>query len=314
MSAQRAPGREHIPNYPRGWVVLRSLQLFFCLIILGLGAYSLYLIPYAVGSAMAMFTSVITFAISIWLITAHTCQPRSFNYWAALVFDILLYIWWLTSFSLCAVQAVGLFAVNSIYCDKYGSDWYNDDYDDAYNELCGNRHGRNVIHGGVVAGMAGLGALEFLFFFISWVTDAVVIHKHRRAGLHNRPVKPGSAGAPYQVQLQPQFKSNYEAVPQQGVPFHAQETAYNPQGMYNPPTQGFPPQQASPYSNHGAYGAPVAPLAAQHTGNSFQKAASPQPQGGFPAPYPSQSPHQAHPYAQPPPVVSPAPYNPHQGY
>ncbi len=56
MSAQRAPGREHIPNYPRGWVVLRSLQLFFCLIILGLGAYSLYLIPYAVGSAMAMFT------------------------------------------------------------------------------------------------------------------------------------------------------------------------------------------------------------------------------------------------------------------
>ncbi|UNI23581.1 hypothetical protein JDV02_009391 [Purpureocillium takamizusanense] len=281
MSAQRAAGREHIPNYPRGWVVLRSLQLFFCLLILGLGAYSLYLIPYAVGSAMAMFTSVITFAISIWLITAHTCQPRSFNYWAALVFDLLLYIWWLTSFSLCAVQAVGLFALKSAYCDYYDSDIYDDNYGDAYNKLC-HKGSRNTIHGGVVAGMAGLGALEFLFFFISWVTDAVVIHKHRRAGLQNRPVKPGSAAAPYQVQLQPQLKTNYEAVPQQGVPFHAQETAYNPQGMYNPPTQGFPPQQASPYSNH--------------------------------SPYPSQSPHQAHPYAQPPPVVAPAPYNPHQGY
>ena len=40
-SAVRAPGREHIPVYPKGFIAVRILQLIFAVIVLGLGAYSL---------------------------------------------------------------------------------------------------------------------------------------------------------------------------------------------------------------------------------------------------------------------------------
>lgn len=163
-----------------------------------------------------------------------------------------------------------------------------------------------------------------LFFFIAWVTDAVVIHRHRRAGLQSKPsgsAKPGSVAGPYQVHMKPQFKPNYEAVPQQGIPFQQQDTSYNPHGMYNPPAQGFPPQQASPqpcYQNgqRGFYQPAAAPIAPQPTGSSLPTTASPPPQGDYQAPYPHQpSPHQHQPYAQAPPVHSPTPYHPpQQGY
>lgn len=40
-SAIRAPGREHVPLYPKGFIAVRILQLVFAVIVLGLGAYGL---------------------------------------------------------------------------------------------------------------------------------------------------------------------------------------------------------------------------------------------------------------------------------
>lgn len=42
MVLQRKPGREHIPNYPPGWVTIRYIQLFLAIAILGLSAYTIY--------------------------------------------------------------------------------------------------------------------------------------------------------------------------------------------------------------------------------------------------------------------------------
>jgi hypothetical protein len=59
-SAERAPGREHIPLYPRGFIALRIVQLVLSLIIIGLcgfgvvGFAALYLSD--VGNPFMLFT------------------------------------------------------------------------------------------------------------------------------------------------------------------------------------------------------------------------------------------------------------------
>jgi hypothetical protein len=52
---ERVAGREHFPNYPKGFVVLRILQLIFAVILLGLCGYIVSIIIY-VGAALMIFT------------------------------------------------------------------------------------------------------------------------------------------------------------------------------------------------------------------------------------------------------------------
>jgi hypothetical protein len=57
MALQRKPGREHIPNYPRGWITIRFLQLFLAVAILGLAAYTVYATRAAAASnGLGLFT------------------------------------------------------------------------------------------------------------------------------------------------------------------------------------------------------------------------------------------------------------------
>jgi hypothetical protein len=55
VSSQRAPGEEHIPRYPRGFITLRILQLIVGLVCLGLSAYTLA-IGAVIGGILAVFT------------------------------------------------------------------------------------------------------------------------------------------------------------------------------------------------------------------------------------------------------------------
>ena len=53
--SHRPTGREHIPNYPKGFIALRFVQLILAVVVLGLCAYSL--IGYrAAGIALSLFT------------------------------------------------------------------------------------------------------------------------------------------------------------------------------------------------------------------------------------------------------------------
>ncbi len=40
-SSQRAPGREHIPVYPKGFIAVRIIQLVLSLVVIGLSAFGL---------------------------------------------------------------------------------------------------------------------------------------------------------------------------------------------------------------------------------------------------------------------------------
>lgn len=41
-STVRPPGREHIPIYPRGFIVIRIVQLVLAVVIIALAAYSIH--------------------------------------------------------------------------------------------------------------------------------------------------------------------------------------------------------------------------------------------------------------------------------
>lgn len=85
----------------------------------------------------------------LWLVCAHSCAPRAYNYWAVLVFDILLFIFWLAAFALMAAEAVVVLGVGS----AYDHDWIDDD--DYYGGYDGV-----TVYGAVLAAAAGIGAIE----------------------------------------------------------------------------------------------------------------------------------------------------------
>jgi hypothetical protein len=134
-----------------------------------------------------------------------------------------------------------------------------------------------------------------LFFFISLVIDSIVIYRHRRAGLHSKPGVIGAAAVAQPYQMTPQTNPNYAAVPQQGIPFDQQQTAYAPNAMYSVPMQQQQQQQQQQQTGYYAaapqqqpyYPQSVSPMPSQATGSAFEKPSAPQPpQGSYQAPYP----------------------------
>lgn len=74
--------------------------------------------------------------------TAHSCFPRAYNYWATLAFDIFLFIFWLVSFALLALQVAILFSGGNVYCADY---YYCYDF---------------TTYSSILAAAAGLGAIN----------------------------------------------------------------------------------------------------------------------------------------------------------
>lgn len=65
-----------------------------------------------------------------------------------------------------------------------------------------------------------------LLFFIAWVTDAVVISRHRKAGLHSKPLKKRSS---IPMELQP--KTACEGIYHPSAPFKQTEMNYSSERM-----------------------------------------------------------------------------------
>ncbi|XDG08930.1 hypothetical protein ABKA04_008545 [Annulohypoxylon sp. FPYF3050] len=236
-SSQRAPGREHILLYPKGFVAIRIIQLIFSIVCLGLSAFGIAYLVFA-GDALLLFTSIATIITSIYCLVADFGPPKAFNYWAILGLDIFLVIFWLISFALLAAQVAAGFAYWHEYSDYY-DDYYDvSSYDTAYK-----------VYGGCLAAAAGLGGVEFLLYIISLSIHGVMLHRHRKAGLKAMPLNVVS-GAPASTvpvdgekfQMQPQATQVY---PQQPMP------------VASPPQQGFYPDNSP------------SPLSAQPTGNSY---------------------------------------------
>lgn len=280
-STERAAGREHIPIYPKGFIAIRTIQLVIAVIILGLIAYSLSLIIFD-GNSLNIFTAIATIIISIYYIVAEFGAPKLYNYWAAMSLDIFMVIFWITSFALLASEVAPYMKG---YCDYY---------------YCYSLSGTDLVVASCLAAAAGLGGLEFVLFSISLIIHSIMMHRHRKAGLHCNPIGSGAAAGvapssmpassvqqPVQAE-KPHVMPSYTAVPQQqqqqpqGVPpqvYMQQQQGYPQQTMTPPPQQpyGAPMAQPTPYYPQQT----PSPLVAQQTGPY----AAP-PQQGVPAPHP----------------------------
>lgn len=99
--------------------------------------------------------AVCTIITSIWLIAAHSCAPRAFNYWAVLVLDIYQYLLWLGGFAACAILAAGLFGGRSLSDSDYNFRHRRYTY---YNFYDTDRY--TTTNAAIGAAAAGLGAIE----------------------------------------------------------------------------------------------------------------------------------------------------------
>ncbi|CAH0056680.1 unnamed protein product [Clonostachys solani] len=217
MSAQtvRLPGREHIPDYPKGYIAVNVIQLIFSIILIGCSGFALAVLPTLAG-VFIMISALVSFAISIWLISARQCAPQAFNYWASIAFDVFLFIFYLIGWALSAIASI--FWMGSIY-------------------------------GIVNAVMAVFGAFNWIMFIVALIVDAVVVARHRRAGLRNK------AGLPVAAAAAPQSKEQYQMTPQpypvqaapafQPVDPNAQYYAQQPHPG-QPPVPGQVPQYTVP--------------------------------------------------------------------
>ncbi|KAK0730424.1 hypothetical protein B0H67DRAFT_561659 [Lasiosphaeris hirsuta] len=202
-----APGREHIPVYPKGFMALRIVQLVFAIIVMGLAAYSASWLPTS-GNIYIIVVALFTFVTSGYHLASNFKAPNLYNYWAVLGLDCFMVLMWLTSFALLATEARLLIAVTN-YSYYTSADGYF--YDDYYSGTA------SIAPGAACMGAAaGFGAFNFLFHIISLVIHSIRLHRHRTAGGQ------ASAGASH------------------GLPISHHPAAY-PQ-----PSQYFPPQQPQP--------------------------------------------------------------------
>ncbi|KAL2021435.1 hypothetical protein VTK56DRAFT_7188 [Thermocarpiscus australiensis] len=265
-STARAPGHEHIPIYPRGFIAVRIVQLVLAIIIMGLSAFSIYILPYD-GNSYIIAVAVMTFITSIYHLVARFNAPGIFNYWAILGLDIFLVIMWLASFALLASRVAALWYYTGRYSSYYSYSSYSSydtDYDDAY-----------LIWLAVQAAAASLGGVAFVLYIIALAIHSIALHRHRAAGLHCMPgvlppsipggPAPGVFGGPVQQQQAaaaaaaaavPYNNSEkipgaaaplYQQYPQQPVPAYQQQQPPPPQPPQQQqayyPEQGYPPQQ-----------------------------------------------------------------------
>ncbi|KAF9878592.1 integral membrane protein [Colletotrichum karsti] len=272
-SPQRRAGREHVPLYPRGFIALRIVQLVLALIITGLCAFGAYAAP-TPGNCLMLFVAVATVIVTTWLIVAKYGAPKAYNYWAVLALDCFLVVFWLCAFALLASEAAYVFALGA-YCD-----YYVDCYASTRAAL--------LIISACMSAAAGVGGLEFALFITSLSIHGVMLHRHRKAGLHcnpvsssshhsnsekntthlttntaYQPVNQGQAAPPYAQPQQQQQQQQQHQPFDAGVQQHHHQTQ---QQMYSPQ----PIQQQQPQQQHNFYPqqAPT-PLSAQHTGGSF---------------------------------------------
>ncbi|KAI1105557.1 hypothetical protein F4804DRAFT_331144 [Jackrogersella minutella] len=240
-SNQRAPGKEHIPLYPKGFVTVRILQLLLSIICLGLSAFGIVYLVFA-GDGLMLFTAIATIITSIYCLVAHFGPPKAYNYWAILGLDIFLVIFWLISFAILAAQVAPVFAVYHSYSDYY-DDYDLSDYDAAI-----------TTYGACLAAAAGLGGVEFLLYVISLSIHGVMLHRHRNAGLKAMPIGTASGSAPAGVGLPPGGEK---------FPMQSQANQVYPQQAIT--MTGSPPPQQGVYPPHSP-----SPLSSQPTGNSYQ--------------------------------------------
>ncbi|KAI1855590.1 hypothetical protein JX265_005993 [Neoarthrinium moseri] len=284
-SSQRAAGKEHIPIFPKGFIAVRIIQLVLGVVVLGLSAFGVYFLVFS-GDCLTLFTAIATIIALVYHLIAVFGAPSLYNYWAILSLDIFLVLFWLISFAVLAAEVAPY--LSGVVC--YSDGCYRVRLSSA-----------DKIYGACMAAAAGVGGLEFIMFIVSLAIHGVMLHRHRKAGLHCMPVHSGAhnaSAAPVPAPVAGEkVHAQAQVQPQQQYP--QQYTA--PQGYAQQPQSGYaaqptPPQQAYGVAQHQYPQQAPSPLSAQPTGNSYQQTTAQHP------PVPGQGPYETHGHSVQPPA------------
>ncbi|ROV99372.1 hypothetical protein VSDG_03990 [Cytospora chrysosperma] len=244
-SSYRQVGREHVPNYPRGFIAIRIVQLVLALVILALCAYSLTLLSFS-GNSLTLFTAVATMIITVYYIVVEYGPIHGYNYWAVLALDMFAIVFWIASMALLASQVAPWMIDGYTVCGYYTCDTYA-------------LTGTDLTVVSCLCAAAGLGGVEAILFIVALAYHSVMMHRHRAAGLHSSPRTQGHdahttsipMGGPVAAE-KPQPAQAYSAVPQPQYAY-SQHTAVAtptppPQGqqMYQPPDASGSNMMAQP--------------------------------------------------------------------
>lgn len=108
----------HMLHLPRVFTIIKYIQLTFCVLILGLSAFCVYLIPFN-AHAYAIFTSLFSIGSIIYFLVASKATPKSYNWIALLVLEVLAVIFWLAVWAVLGALFALLAYVGSTYDGYY---------------------------------------------------------------------------------------------------------------------------------------------------------------------------------------------------
>ncbi|UPL02181.1 hypothetical protein LCI18_013115 [Fusarium solani-melongenae] len=157
--------RPDVLDYPTGTTVLRIFQAILSIIIIIVVSFTVNVGIFA-GNGLVLFTSSATLAISLWMIMAHISLAHLYNYWAGLLLDIFLLVFWIISVAVLASQTAFLWGASNDLCREQ-------DCPDAFKNA-------TKFSGYIFAAIAGLGGIEFIFSCIFLIFHAIMTFRQRQ--------------------------------------------------------------------------------------------------------------------------------------
>ncbi|KAF4963651.1 hypothetical protein FSARC_8356 [Fusarium sarcochroum] len=336
---QEKPEANHVLKTPLWIIIIRGFQFLVSLIIVGLCArmiHDAYLDEQGLSLAIAIITWVV---VAYTVFTEKIPSLRSaYHIIAVLALDGLLIILWLAAWTATAARRAKYVVPVSVGdCIDDGS------LTDSKTCSIFKRDGENVVLFktglAMFSAIAGLGALVWILFIVTFVWTLVMFLRGRKEGrfavntsgvttpsnnyqMENKVPEVQVAqpqqhqGAPQQYQQQPapgqfvpQQQQQQQQYPPQNAPapYQQAQSPYQQQGAYPPPQAApYSPQEQQQFQGQQNYG--------QYPPQQQQHQQPPQPYGSelsapTPQPYGSELSAQT-PYSTPPPpaTVSPPPH------
>ncbi|OBS20500.1 hypothetical protein FPOA_06868 [Fusarium poae] len=292
MTQQPQTEGDHVLQTPLWIVIIRAFQFLVSLIIVGLCGWMIH------DAGLPENSLCIAIAVLTWIIVVYSILTEKlpalrslYHIIAVLCLDALMLILWLAAWAATASRrAKYVVPVNVGNCVDDGS------LIDSKNcSVFFKRDGENVILFktglAILAAIAGLGALVWILFIVTFVWSLVMFLQGRKQGrfaidlsgpTNNYQMEPKTEAQvnvqPQPVQAAPQYQQQQQQQPAPGQFQQQQQYPPQQQQQYPPQQQQYPPQTTpspyqptqSPYQQQGAYPPPpVSPYDPQQ-GQQFQ--------------------------------------------
>ncbi|KDN64234.1 hypothetical protein CSUB01_01327 [Colletotrichum sublineola] len=224
---------------PTWMVVIRGIQFFLAIVILGLSAaiiHWVYLDELGLAVAISLFTWIIVLYA---VLTEKLPSARGlYHAYAVLALDLFLVILWLATMGACAARRAAFVVPVTASCSSDGSA-VNSGHCTIYKRYVVMSNGALAMF----AAIAGLSALQFVLFLVTFVWAVVQFSRWRK--LNAPAAQAGASQGEIQMESKQPFMTQQTAYqqPQNG---HVQQQFYPPQQYQQQPPQQYQEMPGQP--------------------------------------------------------------------